>query len=160
MLASPRRTQQVGCSGLWPGEHHERRLRLCLSTEEKGSLGRTEPIVLASRGRPLNSREPERVRRPTTGQRPRNRRFDPSIDSNRPRHAPTWFDPSINPTNHSLRQLGLTFPSIQRTMPAASLRLTFRIGPKGQCPASGPVPVAPNKLGAWGCGLVSTTSAG
>src|ERR1039458_3595197 len=24
MLASPRRTQQVGCLGLWPGEHHER----------------------------------------------------------------------------------------------------------------------------------------
>jgi hypothetical protein len=27
-------------------------------------------------------------------------------------------------------------------------------------PIGGPVPVAPNKLGAWGCGLVSTTIAG
>src|ERR1017187_3618141 len=122
MRASPRRTRQVGCLGLWPGEHHERRLRLCLSTEEKGSLGWTEPIVLLSRGRSLNSRDPERVRRPTTGQKPGNRRFDPSIGPNGQSLAPAWFDPSI--------------------------------GPKGQCPASGPVPVAPNKLGAWGCGLV------
>src|ERR1017187_10154164 len=35
MLASPRRAQQVGCLGLWPGEHHERRLRLRLLIEEK-----------------------------------------------------------------------------------------------------------------------------
>jgi hypothetical protein len=33
--ASPRRTQQVGCLGLWPGEHHKRRLGLRLLIEEK-----------------------------------------------------------------------------------------------------------------------------
>jgi hypothetical protein len=54
------------------------------------------------------------------------------------------FDLSIDPTDHAARQLGFDPP----------------IGPNGQRPASGPVPVAPNKLGAWGCGLVNTTSAG
>jgi hypothetical protein len=74
--------------------------------------------------------------------------------------APAWFDLSIGPTDYDVRQLGLTLPSVQRTMPPASLVLTLFIGPNGQRPASGSVPVAPNKLGAWGCGLVNTTIAG
>src|ERR1039458_6649660 len=120
--ASPRRAQQVGCLGLWPGEHHERRVRPLSIDRGKGSLGWTEPIVLLSRGPPLNSRHLERVRRPTTGQKPGNRRVDPSIGPNGPCRALAWFAPSI--------------------------------GTNGPCPACWPVPVAPNKLGAWGCGLV------
>src|ERR1017187_9000237 len=58
--------------------------------------------------------------------------------------APAWFDPAID-SNRPRRAPAWFDPSI---------------GPNGPCPASGPVPVAPNKLGAWGCGLVSTTSAG
>jgi hypothetical protein len=61
--ASPRRTQQVGCLGLWPGEHHERLLRF-VYRPRKTELGWTEPIVLLSRGRPLNSWDPEGVRAP------------------------------------------------------------------------------------------------
>src|ERR1019366_8443288 len=103
----------------------------------KGSLGWTEPIVLLSRGRPLNSRHLERVRRPTTGQKPGNRRSDPSIGSNERCPAPAWFDPSIGPngpcpapawsdpsfgpTDYAQRQLGLTLPSIPTDHPCASL---------------------------------------
>src|ERR1035441_6717625 len=75
--ASPRRTQQVGCLGLWPGEHHKRRLRLRLLIEEKAcqtpesflcrgkdppdARGRS-PEVLFYRGKEILS-GPERRRR-------------------------------------------------------------------------------------------------
>src|ERR1035441_3898814 len=96
MRASLRRTQQVGCLGLWPGEHHKRLLRLLSIDRGKDGLSRTEPIVLLSRGRPLNSRDPERVRAPDDRPKPRSGRFDlPSI-----------------PTDHAVRQLGLTLPTI------------------------------------------------
>src|ERR1017187_2266279 len=48
--ASPRRTQQVGCLGLWPGEHHKRRLRLRLLIEEKV---RQTPESFLDRGKAL-----------------------------------------------------------------------------------------------------------
>src|ERR1017187_10170483 len=104
--ASPRRTQQVGCLWLWPGERHKRLLGFCLLTEEKAGLGWTEHIALASRGCPLNSRDPERVRAPDDRPKPGSGLSDPF--------------PSVQP-DHAVRQLGLTLPSVQRTMPSASL---------------------------------------
>src|ERR1039457_7344783 len=75
------------------------------------------------------------------------------------------------PTEDALRQLGLTFSSAPTDHAVGQLgfdssisttdhavRQPVFIGPNGQRPASRPVPVAPNKLGAWGCGLVNTTS--
>ena len=77
------------------------------------------------------------------------------------------------PTEDALRRLGLTFSSVPTDHAVGQLGLDSSIGttdhavrqpvfigPNGQRPASRPVPVAPNKLGAWGCGLVSTTRAG
>jgi hypothetical protein len=64
------------------------------------------------------------------------------------------------PTDNAVRQLGLTLPSVPTDDAVRQLSFDPFIGPNGQRPASGPVLVAPNKLGAWGCGLVNTTSAG
>src|ERR1039458_1990646 len=92
MLASPRRTQQVGCLGLWPGEHHERLLRLFID-RGKGSLGRTEPIVLVSRGPFLEFSGPgggQSTRRPAKARKQAIRLF------------------SSVPTDNAVRQLGLT----------------------------------------------------
>src|ERR1039458_4152832 len=92
MLASPRRTQQVGCLGLWPGEHHERLLRLFID-RGKGSLGRTEPIVLVSRGPFLEFSGPgggQSTRRPAKARKQAIRLF------------------SSVPTDNVVRQLGLT----------------------------------------------------
>src|ERR1039458_9278438 len=128
--ASPRRAQQVGCLGLWPGEHHERRVRPLSIDRGKGSLGWTEPIVLLSRGRPLNSRHLRRVRAPRHQPKPRSGPDDlsndptdhavrqlaltlPSVPQTKP--PPAWFGLSIGPTDDAVRQLGLTLPSIQRT---------------------------------------------
>src|ERR1039458_7323829 len=72
----------------------------------KRELGWPEPIVLLSRGRLLNSRDPDRVRAPDHRQKPGSGPSDPSN------------------------------------------------GPNGSYRVGGPAPVAPNKLGAWGCGLV------
>src|ERR1017187_6944185 len=52
--------------------------------------------------------------------------------------APAWFDLFIG-TNGPCR---------------GPAWFDSSIGPNGQRPACRPVPVAPNKLGAWGCGLV------
>ena len=62
-------------------------------------------------------------------------------------------------TDNAVCQLGLTFLSAPTDHAVRQLSFDPFIGPNGQRPASGPVPVAPNKLGAWGCGLVNTTSA-
>src|ERR1017187_9639181 len=101
--ASPRRTQQVGCLWLWPGERHKRLLGCCLLTEEKAGLGWTEHIALASRGCPLNSRDPERVRAPDHPNGPCRAPawFDPSIGSDGRYRAPAWSDPSIGPTDYA-----------------------------------------------------------
>jgi hypothetical protein len=97
--ASPRRTQQVGCLGLWLGEHHHRRLRLLSIDRGKGSLGWTEPIVLLSRGRPLNSGDPEGVRAPDHPPKPRSGPSHPFRRSNGRCRPPAWFDLSIDPTD-------------------------------------------------------------
>src|SRR5664280_1619648 len=98
----------------------------------------TEPIVLASRGRPLNSRHPERVRAPDESARAKGAgRLTFSIDptdqvraslrltfhrSDGICRASAWFDLSHGPTDHAVRQLGLTLPSVQRTTPWGFLR--------------------------------------
>src|ERR1017187_2835354 len=94
--ASPRRTQQVGCLGLWPGEHHERLLGFCLSTEEKGGLGQTGRTVLLSRGHPLNSRNPERARSPTTGHSQGSGPDDLSIDPTDHAVPQPWSPPPFS----------------------------------------------------------------
>src|ERR1019366_8022959 len=79
--ASPRRTQQGGCLGLWPGEHHKRRLGLRLLIEEKvrqtpegflyrGNASQTpgrspEGSSLSWKRNPIRTRAPEALARGT-----------------------------------------------------------------------------------------------
>ena len=104
--ASPQAPNKLGAWGCGLVFHHARLLGFCLLTEEKAGLGWTEHIALASRGCPLNSRDPERVRAPDDRPKPGSGLSDPF--------------PSVQP-DHAVRQLGLTLPSVQRTMPSASL---------------------------------------
>src|ERR1017187_2254557 len=63
----------------------------------KRELGWPEPIVLLSRGRLLNSRDPDRGRAPDPRQKPGSGPSDPSNGSNGRRRGPAWFVLFIGP---------------------------------------------------------------
>ena len=59
---------------------------------------------MLSRGRPLNSQDPERVRAPDHQPKPRSGPSHPFRRSNGPCRPPAWFDSSIDSNGPSLRQ--------------------------------------------------------
>jgi hypothetical protein len=114
--ASPRRTQQVGCLGLWPGVHHKRLLDFVYRPRKRRFRpDRTYRLVVP---RPsLEFSGPGEGQRPDRSPKPGSGPDDLSIGPTDHAVRQLAFDPPSVPTDDTVRQLGLTLPSVQQTMP-------------------------------------------